>query len=74
MLKNYKELKVWQRSYQLCLEIYKITKIHPRKYFKNSNSQPILDRGRRALASSTSGSQGFRVFGFHTNLLVFLPK
>jgi len=25
-LKNYKELKVWQRSYQLCLEIYKITK------------------------------------------------
>jgi len=22
MLKNYKELKVWQKSYQLCLEIY----------------------------------------------------
>ena len=29
MLKNYKELKVWQRSYQLCLEIYKITKGFP---------------------------------------------
>jgi len=26
MLKNYKELKVWQKSYQLCLDIYKITK------------------------------------------------
>ena len=26
MLKHYKELKVWQKSYQLCLEIYKITK------------------------------------------------
>jgi hypothetical protein len=25
MLKNYKELKVWQKPYQLCLEIYKIT-------------------------------------------------
>ncbi len=22
MLKDYKELKVWQKSYQLCLEIY----------------------------------------------------
>jgi len=24
MLKNYKELKVWQKSYQLGLKIYKI--------------------------------------------------
>ena len=31
MLKNYKDLKVWQRSYQLCLEIYKITKEFPRE-------------------------------------------
>jgi len=29
MLKNYKELKVWQRSYTLCLEIYRITKGFP---------------------------------------------
>ncbi len=29
MLKNYKELKVWQKSYQLCLEIYKATKTFP---------------------------------------------
>jgi four helix bundle protein len=29
MLKNYKELKVWQRSYQLCLEVYGITKKFP---------------------------------------------
>jgi four helix bundle protein len=26
MLKNYKELKVWQKSYQLCLDIYIITR------------------------------------------------
>ena len=25
MLKNYKDLKVWQKSYELCLEIYRIT-------------------------------------------------
>jgi four helix bundle protein len=31
MLKNYKELKVWQRSYQLCLEIYRTTKEFPKE-------------------------------------------
>ena len=30
MLKNYKELKVWQKSYQLCLEIYGVTKKFPK--------------------------------------------
>ena len=30
MLKNFKELKVWQKAYQLCLEIYKITKDFPK--------------------------------------------
>jgi four helix bundle protein len=29
MLKNYKDLKVWQKAYQLCLEIYKNTKKFP---------------------------------------------
>lgn len=29
MLRSYKELKVWQKSYQLCLEIYRITKGFP---------------------------------------------
>ena len=31
MLKNFKELKVWQKAYQLCLEIYKITKGFPKE-------------------------------------------
>ncbi|MBW1850549.1 MAG: four helix bundle protein [Deltaproteobacteria bacterium] len=30
MLKNCRELKVWRESYQLCLEIYKVTKIMPK--------------------------------------------
>jgi len=31
MLKNYKELKVWQKSYELCLEIYRITAKVPKE-------------------------------------------
>jgi len=31
MLKNYKELKVWQKSYELCLEIYRITAKFPKE-------------------------------------------
>jgi four helix bundle protein len=31
MLKNYKELKVWKKSYELCLEIYRITAKFPKE-------------------------------------------
>ena len=30
MLKNYKELKVWEKSYQLCLEIYRTSEKFPK--------------------------------------------
>lgn len=30
MLRNYKDLQVWQKAYQLCLEIYKGTKEFPK--------------------------------------------
>jgi len=29
MLKTCKDLKVWQKSYKLCLEVYKMTKEYP---------------------------------------------
>ena len=29
MLKSYKELKVWQKAYQLCLEFYRLSKSFP---------------------------------------------
>ncbi len=29
MLRNYKDLKVWQKSYQVCLDTYKLTKEFP---------------------------------------------
>jgi len=31
MLKNYKELKVWQKSYELCLKIYRMTTKFPKE-------------------------------------------
>ncbi len=31
MLKTFKDLLVWQKSYQLCLSIYKITKNYPQE-------------------------------------------
>ncbi|MBW1993346.1 MAG: four helix bundle protein [Deltaproteobacteria bacterium] len=30
-MKNYKELKVWQKSYELCLKIYRLTARFPRE-------------------------------------------
>lgn len=31
MLRTFKDLLVWQKSYQLCLSIYKITKAYPQE-------------------------------------------
>jgi len=49
MLKNYKELKVWQRSYQLCLEIYRIT-----KKFPNEERYGLTSQIRRTAVSVPS--------------------
>ena len=55
MLKNYKELKVWQRSYQLCLEIYKIT-----KKFPEEEKYGLTSQLRRAAVSVPSNiSEGY---------------
>ena len=39
MLKNYKELKVWQASYKTCLHIYKVTKQFPKEDMYGLTSQ-----------------------------------
>lgn len=39
MLKNYKELKVWQQSYTLCLEVYRSTKEFPKEELYGLTSQ-----------------------------------
>lgn len=39
MLKNYKELNVWQRAYHLSLEIYRITRTFPKEEMYGLSSQ-----------------------------------
>lgn len=39
MLKNYRDLKVWQKAYRLCLEIYKLTKTFPKEVTYGLSSQ-----------------------------------
>ncbi|MBW2485221.1 MAG: four helix bundle protein, partial [Deltaproteobacteria bacterium] len=51
-LKNaeyYKELKVWQKSFKLCLEIYKMT-----KNFPNEEKYGLSSQMRRASVSIPS--------------------
>jgi len=49
MLKNYKELHVWQKAYQFCLEIYKVTKTFP-----NEEKYGLTSQIRRAAISIPS--------------------
>ena len=39
MLKNYKELKVWEKAYKLCLDIYTVTKRFPKEEIYGLTSQ-----------------------------------
>ncbi len=49
MLKNYKELNVWQKSYELCLKIYTITAILP-----NEERYGLTSQIRRSAVSIPS--------------------
>jgi len=49
MLKNYKELKVWQKTYSLCLDIYRFSREFPKEEKFGLTSQ-----ARRAAVSIPS--------------------
>ncbi len=49
MLKNYKEMMVWRKSYRLYLGIYKITKEYPQ-----SERYGLISQMRRAALSIPS--------------------
>lgn len=49
MLKNYKELKVWQKAYEICIGIYKVT-----KNFPNEEKYGLTSQIRRASVSVPS--------------------
>jgi four helix bundle protein len=55
MLKNFKELKVWQKAYQLCLDIYRVS-----KKFPNEEKFGLTSQIRRAAVSVPSNiSEGY---------------
>ena len=49
MLKNYKELKVWQKAYSLCLDVYRVSREFPKEEKFGLKSQ-----ARRAAVSIPS--------------------
>jgi len=49
MLRNYKDLKVWQKSYELCLAIYQITGTFP-----NDEKYGLTSQARRSAVSVPS--------------------
>ncbi len=49
MLKNYKDLNVWQKSYELCLNIYRIT-----AKFPNEEKYGLTSQIRRSAVSIPS--------------------
>jgi len=83
MLKSYKELKVWKKSYDLCLEIYKITAKFPNKEIYDLTSQ--IRRAAVSIPSNIAEGYGTRtttdyvrklhisygfVFGLETQILL----
>lgn len=55
MLKNYKELKVWQKSYQLCLAIYRETA----KFPKEERYSLISQIRRSAISIPSNIAEGY---------------
>ena len=56
MLKNYRDLKVWQKSYQVCLKIYTITKDFPKEETYGLTSQ--LRRAAVSIPSNIAEGYG----------------
>ncbi len=67
MLKNYKELKVWQKSYQLCLEIYRITVKFPKEEKYGLTSQ--IRRSAVSIPSNIAEGYGRKTTLDYTRML-----
>jgi four helix bundle protein len=61
MLKNFKELKVWQKAYQLCLEIYRVTRKFPKEEIYGLTSQ--LRRSAISIPSNIAEGYGRKTTG-----------
>ena len=67
MLKNYKELKVWKKSYELCLEIYRITAKFPKEEKYGLTSQ--LRRSVVSIPSNIAEGYGRKTTSDYVRLL-----
>jgi len=56
MLKNFKDLKVWQKAYQICLDVYKVTKDFPAEEKYGLTSQ--IRRAAVSIASNIAEGYG----------------
>jgi len=61
VLKNFKDLKVWQKAYQLCLEIYRITRKFPKEKIYGITSQ--MRRSAISIPSNIAEGYGRRTKG-----------
>jgi four helix bundle protein len=67
MLKNYKELKVWQKSYTLCLRIYGVTRSFPKDELYGLVSQ--IRRSSVSIPSNIAEGYGRRTTADYTRSL-----
>lgn len=67
MLKNYKELNVWQKAYQLCLEVYTITRNFPKEEMYGLTSQ--LRRAAVSVPSNIAEGYGRKNLGEYIQAL-----
>ncbi|MGA2315506.1 MAG: four helix bundle protein [Thermodesulfobacteriota bacterium] len=67
MLKNYKELRVWQKAYELCLKIYKTTKTIPKEERYGLTSQ--VRRAAVSIPSNIAEGYGRRTTGEYIQAL-----
>ena len=56
ILKNFKDLKIWQKSYELCLKIYRITAEFPKQERYGLTSQ--IKRSVVSMASNIAEGYG----------------
>ena len=67
MLKSFKELKVWQKAYQLCIEVYRITKTFPKEEVYGLTSQ--VRRAAVSVPSNIAEGYGRRTAGEYIQAL-----
>jgi len=67
MLKNYRELRVWQESYRLCLDIYRITKSFPKEEKYGLTNQ--VRRAAVSIPSHIAEGYGRKTIGEYTHSL-----